>query len=220
MPELSIQVASAKVVPFAAVPTIGFQLQIANAEPDETIHTIVLRCQIQIEATRRTYAPQEQLRLLDLFGHPDRWAQTLRSLLWTHASVVVPAFDGPATLVDLPVPCTFDFNVATTKYFDGLASGAIPLLLLFSGTVFYEPPDGPLQVAPISWDLEARCTLPLSLWRDMMSHYYPNSAWLNLHKDVFSALYRYKVENGIPTWEQALERLLALEAANHVTVPS
>lgn len=214
MPELSVQVAGAKMVPFAAVPTIAFQLQITNAQPDEAIHAIVLRCQIQIEVTRRTYAPAEQARLRDLFGHPERWGQTLRNFLWTHTSVVVPAFDGPATSVDLPVPCTFDFNVASTKYFDGLDNGAIPLILLFSGTAFYEPLDHPLQVAPIPWDLEARCTLPISIWRDMMSHYYPNSAWINLHKDVFSALYRYKVENGIPTWEQALEQLLANSTAN------
>ena len=220
MPELSIQVASAQMVPYAAVPTLAFQMQIANAVPEQSIHTIVLRCQIQIEVTRRTYAPEEQARLLDLFGQPDRWGQTLRNLLWTHTSVVVPAFDGTTTAIDMHVPCTFDFNVASTKYFDGVADGAIPLLMLFSGTVFYESPDNPLQVAPIPWDLEARCALPVSVWREMMSHYYPNSAWLNLYRDAFSALYRYKVENGIPTWEQALERLLTSEAANRVMVRS
>lgn len=214
MPELRIQVADAKMIPYAAAPTIAFQLQIENAEPDETIHAMVLRCQIQIEVTRRTYTPAEQARLRDLFGTPDRWGQTLRNFLWTHTSVVVPAFHGPATRVEMPVPCTFDFNVASTKYFDGLENGAIPLILLFSGTVFYEGSDAPLQVVPISWDLDARCSLPLDVWRDMMSHYYPNSAWLNLHKDVFSALYRYKVQNGVPTWEQALEQLLANSTAH------
>ncbi len=214
MPELRIQVASTKMIPYAAAPTIGFQLQIENTEPEETIHAIVLRCQIQIEVTRRTYAPAEQARLRDLFGHPHRWGHTLRNFLWTHTSVVVPAFAGPETTIEMPVACTFDFNIASTKYFDGLENGAIPLILLFSGTVFYEVSDQPLQVAPISWDLEARCSLPISVWRDMMSHYYPNSAWLNLHNDVFSALYQYKVENGIPTWEQALEKLLANSTAN------
>ena len=105
--------------------------------PNEAIHTIALRCQIQIEVTRRRYSPGEQERLLDLFGQPDRWSQTLRNLLWTHATVVVPGFSGPNTVVDLQVPCTFDFNVAATKYFAGLTDGEIPLNMLFSGTVFY-----------------------------------------------------------------------------------
>ena len=129
-----------------------------------------------------------------------------------HTSVVVPAFDGASTTVDMNVPCTFDFNVAATKYFDGLAGGDIPLLLLFSGTVFYASPQSELQVAPISWELEARYKLPVTMWREMMDIYYPNSVWLNLHKDVFDRLYRYKMEHGIPTWERALEHMLANEA--------
>lgn len=211
MPELAIQVAGAEMVPYAAAPTIAFHLHIANAARDETIHTIVLRCQIQIDVTRRTYAPAEQARLRDLFGQPDRWGQTLRNLLWTHASVVVPAFEGASTTADMHIPCTFDFNIASTKYFEGLEAGAIPLLMLFSGTIFYGSHGNSLQVSPISWDLEARCILPVQTWRDMMSHYYPNSAWLNLHRDAFDRLHQYKIEQGIPTWEQALERLLAEE---------
>jgi uncharacterized protein DUF6084 len=211
MPDLSIQVATAKVVPFAAVPTIAFQLQIGNSESGEDIHAVALRCQIQIEVTRRSYAPHEQARLLDLFGHPDRWGQTLRNLLWTYTSVVVPAFEGTNTVADMKVPCTFDFNVAATKYFEGLSDGAIPLLMLFSGTVFYASPENPLQVAPISWELEARYKLPVQMWREMMDIYYPNSVWISLHRDVFERLYRYKVEHGIPTWERALERVLTNE---------
>jgi hypothetical protein len=42
----------------------------------------------------------------------------------------------------------------------------------------------------------------------MMDIYYPNSAWLCLRRDVFERIYQYKVERGIPTWEQALESML------------
>lgn len=211
MPDLRIQVAESKVVPYAAVPTIAFQLQIENGIANEEIHTVALRCQIQIETTRRGYTPEEQARMLDLFGKPDRWGQTLRNLLWMHTSLVVPHFDGSRTAVDMHVPCTFDFNVASTKYFDGLNSGDIPLLMLFSGTVFYASPEHALQVAPISWELEARHKLPVQTWREMMSIYYPNSVWLNLHRDAFELLSRYKLERGIPTWEQALEQALSNE---------
>ncbi len=211
MPELSFQIEGASMVPFAAAPTLAFQLRIKNAAADESIHTIALRCQIQIEVTRRRYSPEEQRQMLDLFGEPSRWSQTLRSLLWTHANVVVPAFAGASTMVDLHVPCSFDFNVAATKYFEGLTEGEIPLLVMFSGTVFYALAETPLQVAPISWNQEARFKLPVKVWREMMDSYYPNVVWLNLRRDVFDRLYRYKMQNSIPSWEQALEELLPLE---------
>jgi hypothetical protein len=210
MPDLSFKIEGAAVVPFAAAPTLAFKLRIENAIAGETIHTVALRCQIQIDVTRRRYTEREQSRMRDLFGEPDRWSQTLRSLLWTHASVVVPTFQG-GTIADLPVPCTFDFNVASTKYFEGLTDGEIPLHVMFSGTVFYAGPDDVLQVVPISWEQEARFKLPVKVWRDMMDSYYPNSVWLSLRRDVFERLYQYKIQHGIPTWEQALERVLPVE---------
>jgi hypothetical protein len=210
MPDLSFQIEQAEVTSFAAAPQLTFKLRVTNAVAGETIHTVALRCQIQIEATRRRYSAQDQQSLLDLFGEPDRWGQTLRSLLWTHASVVVPTFQG-SSVADVPVPCTFDFNVAATKYFHGLADGEIPLCFLFSGTVFYAQADGMLQVSPVSWEKEARFKLPVTVWRDMMDSYYPNSVWLCLRRDVFERLYQYKVRRGIPTWEQALESALPVE---------
>ncbi len=209
MPDLSFRIEEAIVVSFAAAPTLAFKLRIENTA-GQTIHTVALRCQIQIEATRRRYTEEEQSRMRDLFGNPDRWSQTLRSLLWTNTSVVVPSFQG-TTLVDLLIPCTFDFNVAATKYFEGLTEGDIPLLLMFSGTVFYADLDDALQVAPISWEQETKFKLPVKVWRDMMDSYYPNSVWLSLRRDVFERLYQYKTQHGIPTWEQALEKVLAVE---------
>ena len=143
----------------------------------------------------------------DLFGEPERWGQTLKSMLWTHAGVTVPPFKGH-TLVDLPVDCTYDFNVAATKYFYGLEDGEVPLCLLFSGTIFYTTERG-LQIAQIPWDKEADFRLPVQVWKDMMELYYPNSAWLCLRRDVFDLLYAFKSRRGLPTWEQALESLLA-----------
>src|ERR1700733_10496178 len=208
MPDLTITVECAEAVAFAVAPTLAFKLRVANTDLAETIHTVALRCQIQIEVTRRRYTATAQERLRDLFGEPERWGQTLRNLLWANASVVTPAFTG-STTVDLPVPCTFDFSVATTKYFTGLEDGDVPVLMLFSGSVFYAEPEGALRVAPISWEKETKFRLPLKVWKDMMDAYYPNTAWLCLRRDVFEELYRFKVERGIPTWEQALDRLLA-----------
>ena len=205
MPDLSFRVVSVEAVARAAAPLMNFGIEIKNAG-NEAIHAIVLRCQIQIEAARRQYTREEQLRLGDLFGEPERWSQTLRGMLWTHAQTVVPAFVG-TTVSDLLVPCTFDFNVAATKYFHGLGGGEIPLCLMFSGSMFYEL-DGALAVAPISWSKEARFRLPADVWRRMMEEYYPNSAWLCLRRDAFEQLMEYRRERGMTSWEQAIEDLL------------
>jgi hypothetical protein len=212
VPDLNFQVYEAELEAYAMSPLLLFKLGIANADVEESIHTVALRCQIQVEATRRRYSAEEQERLLDLFGEPSRWGQTLRTMLWTHTSVIVAPFTGD-TVVNLPVPCTFDFNVAATKYFAGLAAGEIPLVLQFSGTVFYAGVDGALQIQQIPWTKEARYRLPVKAWRDMMDIYYPNSAWLSLRRDVFDRLYRYKVRRGIPTWEQTIETILSAEGA-------
>jgi len=213
MPDLSFQIEEANMVPYAMAPTLSFRLKIANAVPSEKIHTVALRCQIQIDVGRRRYTSEEQQKLVDLFGTPDRWSQTLRTLLWTNTSLVVPSFTGATTVADLQLPCTFDFNVAATKYFDGLQDGDIPLNFLFSGTVFYALPESDLQVAPISWEREARFRLPLKVWRAMMDFYYPSSVWINLRRDVFDRLYQHKMERGLPTWEQALEEILDADSA-------
>ena len=212
MSDLAFRIEGAEAAQMAAGPQIIFKLRVTNADPAETIHSVVLRCQVQLEVTRRRYSAEEQEHLRDLFGEPERWSQTLRNLLWTHVNVNIPAFTGE-TLVDLPVPCTFDFNVGATKYFHGLEEGLVPLCLMFSGTVFYTRGAEGLQAAPIAWDKEARFSLPVKVWQEMMDTYYPNSAWLRVRRDIFDRLYEYKVRNGIPTWEQALERMLEAEEA-------
>jgi hypothetical protein len=207
VPDLRFQVEQAEAVGFAASPLLDFRLRVDNTNAAEPIHAVVLRVQIQIQAARRSYSDKEQEGLLDLFGEPNRWFQTLRPLLWTHASVVIPPFTGH-TIFNLPVPCTFDFNVAATKFFHALSEGEVPLQLMFSGSVFYANADGALQVSPISWDNEASFRLPVKVWKEMMDLYYPNTTWLCLRRDVFEQLLLYKSERGIPTWEQALESII------------
>ncbi|MGA9392812.1 MAG: DUF6084 family protein [Candidatus Sulfotelmatobacter sp.] len=208
MPDLNFKIETAEAQRFAAAPTLLFKLHISNAVGNEIIHSVALRCQIQIEVARRQYTAEDQKQLRDLFDSPERWGQTLKTMLWTNASVVASAFQDNA-VVDLPVACTFDFNVAATKYFQGLEDGDVPLEFLFSGTVFYATAGGELQVAPIPWEKEARFRLPVKVWQEMMEIYYPNSAWLCLRRDVFKRLYEYKVTHAIPTWEQALERMFS-----------
>ncbi len=206
MPELDFSVDGAEALAFAAQPMIVLKMRV-TAPGGEAVRSVSLAVQVRIAATQRAYAAVEQERLLDVFGEPSRWGQTLKSLLWTMANVHVPGFRRQ-TVVDLAIPCTYDFDVVSAKYFDALQDGAIPLELLFSGTVFYAGETG-LQAEQIGWDKEARFALPVQVWKEVIHLYFPNTAWLRIHKDTFDRLNRYRMRNALPTWESALETLLS-----------
>jgi hypothetical protein len=210
MPEVHFKIEGAEAVPYSATPLIALKLRITNLPAEEDIHSLSLRCQVQIEPSKRRYGSPEQEKLLDLFGTPERWSRTVRPLLWMNTTLAVPAFRGNV-LVDLQLPCTFDFNVAATKYFHALEAGDIPLSVMFSGTIFYQGDGGTLQVAQVPWDREATFRLPVSVWKQMMEMHFPNTSWLCLRRDVFEQLYDYKVRHGIPTWEEAISRALAAD---------
>jgi len=215
VPELHFAIEAAEAVAHAATPLIALKLRLTNLPSAETIHSLTLRCQVQIEPAKRRYLPHEQKKLLDLFGEPERWSRTVRPLLWMNTSVAVPGFTGNI-LVDLELPCTFDFNVATTKYFHALDAGDIPVCVMFSGTVFYKGEGDALQVAQVPWDREANFRLPVAVWKKMMDMHYPNTAWLCLQREAFDQLYEFKVRHGLPTWEQTIQRILAAEQAEEV----
>ena len=206
MPDLDFGVEGAEVLEFAAVPSLLFKLRLENLG-EEPIRSVALNTQVRIATTQRHYEAAEQERLLEVFGETHRWGNTLRSLLWTHTTLQVPPFSG-STVVDMPVVCTYDFDVVAAKYFHALEDGEVPLEFLFSGTVFYAGEGGGLQVARISWEKEAQFRMPVQVWKEMMGHYFPNSAWVRLRKDAFDRLYDYKARRGLPTWEAAVEALL------------
>jgi hypothetical protein len=147
--------------------------------------------------------------LIDLFGTPDRWRQTLRPLLWAQINIVGPPFEGEC-LMDLPLPCSSDFNLATTRYLSAIETGEIPLSFAFSGTLFYQSDDVGLQAAQIPWDREARFLLPANAWRGLMDRYYPDGSWIVLRRDLYDRLAEYRSRNGLPSWDQTLERLLTV----------
>lgn len=207
MPELNFEIVGAEIAIFAAVPTLLFKLHVVNTRPQERIQSVMLRAQVQIMATQRRYTPAAKEQLLDVFGEPQRWSETLRSFLWTHANVSVPTFTDETT-IDMPIACSYDFEVVSTKYFAALEDGEIPLNFLFSGTIFYTTEAGQVQIGQVAWSKEATYRLPVSLWRQMIQHYYPNSAWIRMNKDVFDQVYLYKTRHGLPTLEDALTRLL------------
>jgi len=202
---LELAVVGARVEPHAAVPTLALRLRIAETT-GAVVHAIALKCQIRIEPQRRAYGPAEEERLYDLFGEAPQWGDSVRPFLWTHVDAVLTGFRGE-TEVDLPVPCAYDIEVAGARYLEALGDGEVPLVLLFSGTVFTKGELG-FSAEPIAWDREASYRLPVATWRAVMDRYYPASGWLRLHRDTLDGLRRFKSARGLATWDQAIERLL------------
>jgi len=205
--ELDFAVEAMRVERHSVAPLLMCALRVTNKTPATPVRNVMLRCQIRIEPTRRHYAGGEHNRLIELFGLKERWDKTLHSFLWTHTDVLIPGFETECT-IDLPVPCSYDFNVAATTYFHGLESGEAPLSLLFSGTIFYSDPEGMLQIEQIAWSKEATYRLPVATWQAMMEHYYPNGRFLCIGRDVFDQLGQFKREHGHPTFDLALAALL------------
>jgi len=191
---------------YAVVPGMTLRLRITETS-GERVDAIALRCQIRVEPHRRRYSAAEAERMHDLFGDTDRWADTLKPMQFLTLSTMVPGFTGSTTQA-LPIPCTYDLEIASTKYFSSLEDGVIPLLLLFSGSVF-STVDGRLSVQQVPWSKEASFPLPVKVWRQTVDLHFPNSAWFRVQQETMESLQRFKSRNALPTWDSAVNALLA-----------
>ena len=191
--------------PYAVTPTLTARVGIA-AIGQEPIHAIALRCQVRIDPLRRNYSDDEADGLTDLFGTRERWATTQHTFLWQQTAAMVPGFTG-ATQVDLPLTCTYDFEVSSAKYLHALRDGAVPLQFLFSGTVFVHGTRG-FSVQQVPWDQEDRHDMPVSVWRDLIAQHFPNTGWLRLDRDTVDALARYRSAHGLLSHDDAIMSLL------------
>lgn len=207
MPDLKFQITGIDQAMRGLTPLLEFKLHVTNSPSEQSIHAVLLSAQIQFQCPQRSYTGTEKEKLVELFGPPEMWGQSLRNRLWAQANTTVCAFRGEANAA-LQVPCTFDLNIAATKYIYALEQGNVPVLFLFSGSVFYEV-DGQLKVEPISWDKECVYQMPVETWKDLMQRHYPNSAWLYMDREVFDRLYAFKRQGAFLNWEQAIDSLLA-----------
>ena len=205
MSDLVFRVVNATAERYAASPTLNLRLRLEDPV-SASVESVALHCQVRIEPQRRRYATPEEQRLLELFGDRDRWADTLKPFLWTHVNCLVPGFTGSAE-IDLPVHCSYDMEVAATKYFHALEDGEIPLNLLFSGTVFWRGPAG-LTVRPISWSRECSYRLPVAVWREVMDLYFPGSGWVRLRRETLDALLAIKTRRALGSWDEVIQALV------------
>lgn len=208
MTDLVFDCLGASVDRYAAAPTLVLRLRVAETT-GTPIHAIALRCQIRLDVQRRRYSPEEAERLMDLFGETSRWGETLKPLQLVTVSTMVTSFTG-STEVDIEVPCTYDLDVATTKYFHALDDGTIPFMLMFNGTIFAKAGDG-FAVELVPWHKEATYSVPVATWREMMNVHFPNSGWVRLRRDVLEQLRSYRSQQGIMSWDETVERLLKAE---------
>jgi hypothetical protein len=206
MADLTFTVVDVFAESYAAAPQMTARLRIEDAS-GEPVHAIALRAQVRIEPQRRRYSEDEESGLLDMFGTRERWFDTLKPFMWMQCSSMVQGFTG-ITEVDVAMPCTYDFEVTWSKYLHALRESAIPVVFLFSGTVFTRGAKG-FGVEQVPWDRESRYQIPVQVWRDMIDHYFPNSGWLRLQRDTIEALSHYKSVRGLTTWEDAVESLLS-----------
>lgn len=206
-PKLAFAVDDVRPLEHSAVPTLAFAIRM-EAAGEVAVRSVTLTVQLRIAATRRRYDDREREALLEIFGQADQWGRSLRSLHWCNVTVNVGPFSGSA-VVELPVTCTYDLDVAATRYFDALGGGEVPIELLFSGSVFYAVPDGGLRVAPIGWDREAEWKLPAAVWRAAIERHYPDSGWLRLGRDSLDRLHRFRARRALMSWDETVDALLA-----------
>jgi len=210
MAELAFECLNVRPLRYGIGPALVFRLHIAEVNA-AAVHAIALRVQIRIEPQLRHYAEHEAELLTYLFGERARWGETLKPMQFITASLMVPSFTG-STEIDLEVPCTYDLEVAAGKYFHALDDGEVPMVLLFSGTVFAKgdstDPHRGFWVHPIPWHQQASCRMPVSVWRELMDAYFPHEAWIRLDRDTVDAMLRYKSAHAIPTWDDAIRSLL------------
>lgn len=206
MSDLAFEVVGVSPERYAAVPTITFRVRITE-QSGESIHAVALRTQIMIEPQRRRYVPEEEERLLAQFGERERWGQTLKPFMWTTVSTMVTAFT-ETTEVDVQVPCTYDFELGSTKFLHAVETGEVPLNLLFGGTIFSKGESG-FTVEPVPWNKEARFGMPAAIWRAVMDIYFPGTAWVLVRRETLDKLERFRTIRGLPSWERTFDTLVA-----------
>jgi hypothetical protein len=190
---------------YAAAPTVVLKMQ-ATERGGQRVHAVALRCQVRVEPVRRSYGAGEAAKVVDLFGDRDRWGSTMQPMQLAFLAQVLPTFTGSCDF-ELVLPLSYDIEVAANKYLAALEEGEVPLILLFSGTVF-SGALGSLSVQPVPWHKETQVRMPVAIWREAMDAHFPGQAWLRLGRSTYDDLATYRGRHGLVGWDDVVARLL------------
>ena len=204
-PAREFAVVGAAHVPFAAAPTMQFEV-IATEPTGAAIQSIALTAQVMIDPARRGYDAETRARLTELFGPPASWTPSTSGLPWARVTAAVPGFSGE-TRFSLEVPCTYDLEVAAAKYFYAVADGEVPLTFHFNGNVFFHD-RGRLQVMPISWTTSSQYRMPVAVWRAMIAEHYPGGGWIRVSDETLRTLHERRAARGLATLDACVAELL------------
>ena len=205
-PDPEFAILGARTVRYAAAPMLALDLQVSEPSGRQ-VYMIALTIQLMIEPARRRYDDATRERLVELFGAPERWAVTTRSLVWSKLDVLVPAFTG-STTVSVPIACHYDLELAAAKSLPSLPDGEAPLALHFNGMIYYPAEDGGLQMVLVPWTKSIEFRMPVSVWQETIEHYYPNTGWVALRSETLEALQREKLTRGLATIDACVEQML------------
>ena len=163
---LAIEVLGGRPEPYAAVPDPAAPPARRASRAASPSTPIVLRAQIRIEPQRRRYSAEEEARLLELFGEAPQWGESLRPVPVDPRHRRCSPGSPAAPRSTCPVPCTYDFEVAAAKYLHALGDGEIPLVLLFSGTVFAHRDGVRRRCSRCRGTSRPSTACPVAVWRD------------------------------------------------------
>ena len=179
MSELTFAVLDIVAEPYAAAPTCSPPGCGSRRAPASPCTRIALRCQVRIEPQRRRYDDAEEPALLDLFGDRDRWSHDAQAVpvdaVQHHGPGLHRRDRGRPAAARAPTTS----RSPASKYLHALRDGEIPLVLLFSGTVFTR---GATGFASSRCRGTARRATGCR-WRsggDLMDAYFPNTGWMRL----------------------------------------
>ena len=119
------------------------------------------------------------------------------------------------TQVNLPLECTYDFEVAASKYLHALRDGTCRCNSS-SAERFSRKGARGFAVQQVPWDREDRFDMPVSVWRDLIQQHYPNTGWLRLNRDTIDALAAYRSARGLLSFDDAVTSLLAASSTEEI----
>ena len=151
-------------VPHAATPTLRFHLHVDDPHGPRGPHDRAVDADPDRPGAARRTTPRRARGSSSCSARRSAGRRRRRCSAGRTSTSLVPGFTG-ATSFALDVPCTYDLEVAASKYFYSLPDGEVPLSFLFNGMVLYAGEHDRLQVAQVPWSCTARWRMPVDAWK-------------------------------------------------------